>query len=163
MNVKNKNSILDWFRSQWWLEDENSRLDRFTEKIIVNIVCKKLSTPMKQCILKIIIIIGLFISKIFIIYNQRWLPTYIIQGIGKNSKEKLSIMYIGCESYSDFFFDIIYSEKIRQRKIGRTHIKKIDTKIKKISEEIDLILIQNDKFYRDIIEKQGAAISGKEY
>jgi len=86
------------------------------------------------------------------------LPAYLIEGKEKGSRENLRALILGKDRTLSYFSELIYSGEPSKEDLGKGMIWKPLSKIRTAQKKPDLILVEVDKFYASIFERQKFAL-----
>ena len=157
MVKKEKNSLISTKNSQWWLiNDPNSISYKFIGEITK--VCCYLPKSIRKSIFSFIDSFVISMSRLFLIFSQLSLNTYLVSGEEKHSGEMITILFLGNENPSPYILEILFSETPRIKKQFNTLIWNCQKKVNRIFPNINAIFIKSDRFYSNFFEKKGFTI-----
>ena len=157
MIKKQKNSLISTHKWQWWLiNDQNSVnykiIGEFTK------VCCYLPKSIRKSVFSFVDNFVISISRLFLIFSQVSLNTYLVSGKEKHSGEIITILFLCNENLSPYILEILFSEPPKIEKQFSTHIWNCQKNVNKFFPNIDAIFIKSDRFYSNFFEKKGFTI-----
>ena len=158
MKRNNKAKHKKILQSHVWLFNENESLNQNFVKLIIEWVSNHFPNPFKRYILSLISVIGIFLSKTIIILSQLSLSVFLIEGNEKHSNKKIIILFIGKNHSSPYFFKLLFSEIVSRRSVGKIFIWNIKRKIESLSNEVNMIVVDCDKYYSSYLQRMGFGI-----
>lgn len=93
------------------------------------------------------------ISRIFFLVSYRRLSVYVLIGNEKNSGNKLSILFMGKEIPLFYLSKTLFNDKVEKKKIDEISIWHVNKFLKSYKNNVDMVIINTDRFYSSIIRK----------
>jgi hypothetical protein len=150
--------IQDTPKVKWWYHQKGTNLIEKLLLLTVNI-SDHLPQSFKKIFIKIIDIIGLLVFRIHSIIDSFFSNYFIIEGIEKQSGEKITVLYKGNPESIIFFTKIFFKNGGKRYPIE----KKVGREIYKGKKEYhqrnpDIVINQTDYFFNDYYQKKGRII-----
>jgi len=158
MKNSRKNPFIKIPEISFWQKNNQSSATLGITKTSIELICKYTPKIIRKALLKITYKTVLLLSRSLKLLNQLCFTEYLINGKEKFSRAKLRILFISKEKMDPYIENKFFCEKPKYREIGKIYIWNIKKEFRKISPDVDAIIIKSDMFYSRFFDKLGCII-----
>ena len=148
----NKNLWGKW----WYIHSEKNAIEYLI--VATAKIGNFLPTILKKPFIKTIDLLGLLFSRFANVISFLFPSYFFFEGIEKNSKEPVHILYKGNPESIEFFTNLFFSENPSIKPLTRKEGKKLQNKKNIKHETIDLLIDSSDVFFKKHQQKKGCII-----
>ena len=130
-----------------------------TQYIVSEFCYNHLPKRVERPILSVLSSIYLVATRSTSIIQQFSLPICLLHGKEKHSKKNLTIIFIGNDGKGlSYLSNILFSDKPKMKKIGKTNICNLNKGLDDYSSNVDAVFINVDRFYNRFLQKHGFVV-----